>query len=85
MEYVITVDNSGPGTSYGTNVSDILDESMIFAGASQSGFDTSDPGFSFSTPAASADCAVVTCVVEIASAKIAPGGQGVITIRTILK
>lgn len=85
LEYNILMDNSGPGTSYGTTMEDILGPDMIFSGATYSGFNVSDPDFEFETPAIQSDCASVSCIVAIREAIIPPGSTGIITIRAVLK
>jgi len=85
LQYDITVENDGSGSSTGTDIVDQLNSNMIFAGASFSGFDTSDPDFAFDLPAPLTDCGVATCEIAIRDGILASGAQGTITIRTILK
>jgi len=85
LQYDITVQNIGAGTSSATDVVDQLNSSMIFAGASFSGFDTSDTGFSFDTPVALTDCGIITCEVAIRDGILNSGDMGIITVRVILK
>jgi len=85
MEYVISVDNSGPGTAYSLSVDDRLDDRLVFQGASQSGFATDDPAFSFDVPAPGTDCGLTPCDVTIGNARLAPGAQGTIIVRALLK
>lgn len=85
FQYDIDITNIGSGTSNKTTISDILSDNMIFAGATVSGFNQSDPGFAFTTPAPMADCGLTSCLVRVKDAILASGAAGKIIVRTILK
>lgn len=85
LEYTITIGNVGSGPSTNTTISDTLNQNMIFAAASHTGFDTSDPAFDFQVPTSNTDCGSSSCLVRMEGATIPSGGAGFITVRTVLK
>jgi len=85
FQYDIDITNNGAGTSNNTTVSDVLSDTMIFAGATVSGFTQSAPTYAFTTPAPMTDCGVTTCTVRVRDGILPAGASGKITVRTILK
>lgn len=85
LQYDISIENIGSGISTATEIVDAINPNMIFAGATHTGFDVSDPDFDFDVPSPLSDCGAVTCEVAIRDAILSPGDIGTITIRTILK
>jgi len=85
MEYVITVENLGPGFADEIALTDVLDDNLIFAGAAVSGFAFSGPGSGLIAPSAGTDCAGSACSVAISGGELAEGATGTITVRTEIK
>lgn len=85
LEYRIDTVNTGAGTAAELRIIDTLGPEIIFIEAIHAGYDTSAPGFSFSTPSAYTDCGSEACEVRLDDAALAAGEAGEIVIRAILK
>ncbi|MEL7488348.1 MAG: hypothetical protein AAGJ87_14160, partial [Pseudomonadota bacterium] len=89
MQYDITITHAG-GAVAATDIDlvDILPATLTFAGASETGFSsgtirTTDDG----APPATIACSATTpaCAVRFENGSLAPGAQGVLTIRALIE
>jgi uncharacterized repeat protein (TIGR01451 family) len=85
VEYTIQATNSGTGVARGVDLSDVLPSSHVYRGAQVSGFITTEPGYSFTTPTAGTDCGGGGCTIALNNGRLNAGATGTIRIRAEVK
>lgn len=85
VEYVIQATNSGTGIARNLDLADVLPASHVYRGAQVTGFITTEPGYSFTTPANGTDCGGGSCTITLNNGRLNPGGVGTIRIRAEVK
>lgn len=84
IEYKINVENTGSGPATNLQLTDVLQQDLIFVDAYHLGF-TIGTGFDFTEPMPGTDCGSSSCAIEIEGVKVGSGETGQILIRALLK
>ena len=85
IEYRISVRNFGEGTAEDLELTDVLDENLVYQAARTTGFEGVENGPLLTRPQPGQDCGRSECVLRLRDASLAAGASGQVVVRATIR